>query len=103
MNLRQRALTAGLKEVVLCSDASWYPVDCVLGVAVVWPIDDACDKLVLLHGMEHVYVMSHQQMPDGSLSSMEGHALRDSRYNFRAALGQDMPGPLGYLAKFCKD
>ena len=34
---------------------------------------------------------------------MRSDDKRDSRYNFRAALGQDMPGPLGYLAKFCKD
>ena len=93
MNLRQRALTVGLKEVVLCSDASWYPVDCVLGVAVVWPIDDACDKLVLLHGMEHVYVMSHQQMPDGSLSSMEGQSHNFSTFpETDPQLGKDKNG-----------
>ena len=34
---------------------------------------------------------------------MRSDDKRDSRYNFRAALGQDMPGPLGYLAKFRKD
>ena len=34
---------------------------------------------------------------------MRSDDKRDSRYNFRAALGQDMPGPLGYGAKFRKD
>ena len=61
MPLKERAMCAGIKELVLRQYFRWYPIEGVLDAVVVWPAVDIANKEQLVHGMEDVFVIFEEE------------------------------------------
>ena len=61
MPLKERAMCAGIKELVLRQYFRWYPIEGVLDAVVVWPAVDIANKEQLVHGMEDVFVIYEEE------------------------------------------
>ena len=61
MPLKERAMCAGIKELVLRQYFRWYPIEGVLDAVVVWPAVDIANKEQLVHGMEDVFVIWEEE------------------------------------------
>ena len=50
MPLKERAACEGIPEIVLRWEFSWFPVESIRQVVVIWPMEDVTTKKVFVHG-----------------------------------------------------
>ena len=66
-----RSEVSGLSEIVLRYATSWYPMEFVGDVVIVWPAEDAAAHSVEVLGMDDVVVIGFEEQSDGSLAAID--------------------------------
>ena len=63
-------------EIVLRHATSWYPMEFVGDVVIVWPAEDAAAHSVELLGMDEVFVIGFEEQSGGTLAEFHAAASK---------------------------